>query len=325
MLSAAIGLLVEMEELMNAARAEQDLRVKALRAVLREGAPDLESVPLTLEPPKDDEVLVDVRAVALTRFELGWWDAWHDGALVPGHEFAGTVRAVGRDCRRLQPGDSVVGWVRLRQPGALATRVIVRETQLAIRPRAIGAATAAALPLAALRVAGALYDEARVGIGSRVLVEDLDGDCVWLAIAMADALGAIVTVSTRGRRRRALALSLGAREVLDPDEAAASPRHDVLVRCGHRRAMRNAPRTDRLIDLGEDQPSELLQENPADVHDPQRLEQLLYLVEQGFLRVPIAATFAFEQSAHAFSYAVRQKRRPGRIIVLLGADLAGGG
>jgi threonine 3-dehydrogenase len=71
----------------------------------------LEEVPVPV--PADDEVLVEVEAASVcgTDLHIFRWDAWARHRISPpltlGHEFAGTVVAVGRNVRHVDAGDYV--------------------------------------------------------------------------------------------------------------------------------------------------------------------------------------------------------------------------
>ena len=71
----------------------------------------LEEVPVPV--PADDEVLVEVEAASVcgTDLHIFRWDAWARQRISPpltlGHEFAGTVVAVGRNVRHVDAGDYV--------------------------------------------------------------------------------------------------------------------------------------------------------------------------------------------------------------------------
>ena len=71
----------------------------------------LEEVPVPT--PADDEVLVEVEAASVcgTDLHIFRWDAWARHRISPpltlGHEFAGTVFAVGRNVRHVSVGDYV--------------------------------------------------------------------------------------------------------------------------------------------------------------------------------------------------------------------------
>ena len=70
--------------------------------------------------PKDNQVLVQVYATAITPTEFDWYPTFHtpEGGMRPfpiilGHEFSGVVEAVGSDCMGVQVGDPYLWTERL--------------------------------------------------------------------------------------------------------------------------------------------------------------------------------------------------------------------
>ncbi len=65
---------------------------------------------ITVAEPMPHEVLIDTRACGLCHSDLHFIDGAYPHALplVPGHEAAGVVRAVGSEVRSVEPGDHVV-------------------------------------------------------------------------------------------------------------------------------------------------------------------------------------------------------------------------
>ncbi len=169
-----------------------------------------------------DEVLVRVRAAALNpkdsfvrkgRFRMV------SGRTFPkyvGADFAGEVAALGADVRGLSPGDRVFGmleeWTYRR--GTLAEYVAARAREVALMPRALSFADAAALPLVSLTALQALRDVARLREGDAVCIHGASGGVGTAAIQLAVALGASVT-TTSSAANRELCRSLGASEALD--------------------------------------------------------------------------------------------------------------
>jgi len=100
--------------------------MKALRAHARGGPEQLvyEDAPLP-PPPTGSDVCVRVTAAAVTFDELTWPETWEsDGVdrtpIIPSHEFAGVVAAVGPDVHDFSIGDEVFGLVPFDQDGAAA-------------------------------------------------------------------------------------------------------------------------------------------------------------------------------------------------------------
>jgi NADPH:quinone reductase-like Zn-dependent oxidoreductase len=129
---------------------------------------------------------------------------------VLGIDVAGTVVAVGEGVTRWKIGDEVFG----ETLGSFAERVCAREDRVAARPRNISLEEAAALPVAGITALQAMRDAAKVGPGSRVLVNGAAGGVGSFAIQIARALGAEVTAVCSGRNA-ALVSSLGATHVID--------------------------------------------------------------------------------------------------------------
>ena len=201
------------------------------------GTPDVLEVQEVEKPsPKDDEVLVRVRASSVNAFE---WYAMTglflarigNGLFRPkdlrlGTDFAGVVEAVGRDVTDLQPGDEVYGG----KDGAYAEYVTVHNS-VAPKPANLTFAAAAAVPMAALTALQGLRDFGKLQMGQKVLINGASGGVGTFAIQIAKAFGADVTAvcSTNNLER---ARSLGADQVIDYTQAdftRSGERYDLLL------------------------------------------------------------------------------------------------
>jgi NADPH:quinone reductase-like Zn-dependent oxidoreductase len=168
-----------------------------------------------------DDVLVRVHASGVTPSELDWPSTWlhHDGTprtppIVPGHEVAGVVEAVGPDAAGLAAGDEVYGLIDFRRDGADAECVAVRATELAPKPVTLTHALAAAVPLSALTAWQALFDQGGLRAGQRVLIHGGAGGVGSFAVQLARWRGTHV-VATASARDTELVRDLGADEVID--------------------------------------------------------------------------------------------------------------
>jgi NADPH:quinone reductase-like Zn-dependent oxidoreductase len=153
--------------------------------------------------PKDDEVLVRVRAAGLDR------GVWHVMTGLPylvrvvvptmglgrpkvpvrGMDLAGQVEAVGGRVTRFQPGDAVFGWT----DGSYAEYASVPEDQLVPMPANLGFEQAAAVPISGLAALQGLRDVGEIQAGQRVLVIGAAGGVGSFAVQLAKAFGAHVT------------------------------------------------------------------------------------------------------------------------------------
>lgn len=91
--------------------------------------------------PKDNEVLVQVYATAITPTEFDWYPTFHtpEGTMrpfpiIPGHEFSGVVDAIGSDCKDMQVGASIYGLSDWFIDGAQAEYCVTVPANIAPKP-----------------------------------------------------------------------------------------------------------------------------------------------------------------------------------------------
>jgi len=181
---------------------------------MRAAGPDPASLTcqsLPVPEPAAGELLVEVRATAVTARELTWPETW---PTIPCHDVSGVVAAVGRGVTGWQPGETVYGLVGFDRPGAAAEYVTVPAADLAPRPAAIEHVEAVALPLGALTAWQALHEHAHLQPGQHVLVHGGAGGVGAYAVQLAAARGARVTATASARDREFVA-GLGADQVID--------------------------------------------------------------------------------------------------------------
>jgi NADPH:quinone reductase-like Zn-dependent oxidoreductase len=132
----------------------------------------------------------------------------------PGIEVSGTVDALGDGVTNVAVGDNVVGFLPMVAVGAAAECVVAPAEILAPAPTSIPLPDAAALPMVGLTAWQALFDDAGLRAGQRVLINGAGGAVGGYAVQLAKRAGArvIATASPRsGERVR----SAGADEVID--------------------------------------------------------------------------------------------------------------
>jgi len=196
-----------------------------MRAVVhdRYGPPDVLRLEEVERPePKDDEVLVRVRATTVNQTDCHARRAkpfvWRflRGLLRPKHktlgmELAGEVEAVGAAVTEFQVGDEVFG---VKDFGANAEFVCIRESApLAHKPAGMTFEEAAAVCDGAIQALAHLR-RAGVGKGTRILVYGASGSCGTAAVQLARYFDAHVTAVCNTKNVE-LVRSLGADEVVD--------------------------------------------------------------------------------------------------------------
>lgn len=157
-----------------------------------------------------------------------------------GTDVAGRVLAVGADVTDLAIGDEVFGTAH----GAWARHAVGSAAKLARKPVEVAFADAAATPVAALTALQGLRDKARVGPGTKVLVNGASGGVGTYAVQLARWLGAEVTAVCSTANVDS-ARSLGATHVVDytgEDFTRLDERFDVLFDVAGSRPLRQLRR-----------------------------------------------------------------------------------
>ena len=171
--------------------------------------------------PKDDEILVRIRATTVTRTDLHMRAAkpfiWRfmlglrrPKARILGLEFAGEVETVGAAVTQFRAGDRVFG---LRN-GAHAEYVCVREERLVAHMPADMTFEEGAAVCDGFNQALGHLKAANVGEGTRLVVYGASGSCGTAAVQLAHHFGAHVTAVCNTKNVE-LVRSLGADEVVD--------------------------------------------------------------------------------------------------------------
>src|SRR3954453_15648425 len=188
-----------------------------------------------VEPPVPGagEVRLRVAATSFNPVDGGIRGGYLQGAFpvtlphTPGIDVAGTVDALGDGVRSVAVGDAVVAFLSLTADGAAAEYVITPADVLAPAPKGIPLADAAAFPMVGLTAWQAIFDDADLEAGQRVLINGAGGAVGGYAGQLAKRAGAhvIATASSRSTERVS---SAGADEVIDHTttavrEAVAKP------------------------------------------------------------------------------------------------------
>lgn len=133
---------------------------------------------------------------------------------VPGYDVSGTIEELGAGVSRFQLGDRVVGFLPMGENGSAAEYVVAPVDALALAPRNIDLGDAAALPSVGLTAWQALFDDAAVDAGQRVLIIGAGGAVGGYAVQLASRVGAYVIATASPRSRQAVK-DAGADEVID--------------------------------------------------------------------------------------------------------------
>ena len=195
--------------------------------------------------PKDDEVLVRVRAASVNPYD------WHFMRGMPyplrmqaglgkpkdprlGVDLAGQVEAVGSKVTQFRPGDEVFGCAR----GAFAEYACAADSKVVSKPANVSFEHAASVPIAGLTALqglrrGGVSDKSKISSGKKVLINGAAGGVGTFAVEIAKSFGVEVT-GVCSTKNVDLVRSRGAARVADytkEDFTESGPRYDVIFDC----------------------------------------------------------------------------------------------
>jgi NADPH:quinone reductase len=293
-------------------------------ATIRDGEIVIEEHPDPV--PEKGEVLVRVHAAGLNGADMaqrrGLYPAPPGSPQdIPGMELAGEVAALGPGAERFAVGDDVMAIVG---GGAQAELCAVHERQLMPVPRGLDPILAGGLPEVFTTSHDALFTQAELRPGERLLVHGGAGGVGTAAVQLARATGARVTATVRDKELREKVQVLGAVAIACEGFSEQGPFDVILELVGAPNMPENLQALatgGRIVVIGVSAgaTSELnllalmgkrariygstlrarpLEEKALAARLLER--EVLPLFESGTLSVPIAATFPLEEAAAAY-------------------------
>src|SRR5437016_4463340 len=201
------------------------------------GVENLQLQEIEKPTPKDNEVLVRVRAASINPVDGhlirgSWLMRPMSGMRKPkntrfGTDFSGVVEAVGKDVTSVKPGDEVFG----AKNGAVAEYVCVKaERAIVMKPNNVTFEQAGSVAVAGLTALQGLRDKGHIQTGQKVLINGASGGVGTFAVQIAKVFGAEVT-GVCSTRNVDLVKSIGADHVIDytrEDFTRGAARYDVL-------------------------------------------------------------------------------------------------
>lgn len=315
----------------------------------RYGSPDVLQLREVAKPvPKDDEVLIRIRATTVTSADcrirslnmpvgFGLMSRLVFGVTKPrqpilGSELAGNVEAVGRNVRKFAVGDAVFAMAGMMMGCHAEYKCLPESGALAHMPPNLTFEEAAALPFGGTTALDFLR-RGELRNGERILINGASGAVGSAAVQLARHIGAEVT-AVCSSANRALVLSLGAFRVIDytsEDFTRNGERYDVIVD-----TVGTAPFSRSKASLKEDgrlllvlaglpdmlpMPWVAMTSRRKIIAGPatERAEDLRFLADlaqAGHFKPVIDRRYPFEQMAEAHRY-VDTGRKRGNVVVTL--------
>jgi NADPH:quinone reductase len=294
-------------------------------ATIRDGEIGVEEHP---DPqPGKGELLVRVRAAGLNGADMlqrrGRYPA-PPGAPqdIPGLELAGEVEAAGAGVSRFQEGDRVMAVVA---GGGQAELALVHERAAMPVPDALDWPEAGGAPEIFTTAHDALFTQAALQPGERLLVHGAAGGVGTAAVQLGRAAGARVSATVRNEELRAEVEKLGAHEAIAPEGFEEQGPFDVILELvgapnlgGNLQALETLGRI-VVIGIGAGAKGELnlamllgkrgtirastLRARPLEqkADAARRVERhVLPLIESGAVKVPVAESFPLDEVEAAY-------------------------
>jgi len=140
----------------------------------------------------------------------------HTFPLVLGWDLSGVVESLGSGLTRLKVGDEVFSRPDISRDGAYAEFIVVKESELALKPKSVDHIHAAAMPLVGLTAWQTLFDAGGLSTGQRVLIHAAAGGVGHVAVQLAKWKGAHV-IGTASVRNHKFLRDLGVDRAIDYD------------------------------------------------------------------------------------------------------------
>ncbi len=267
--------------------------------------------------PAKDEVLVRVHAAGVNPVDWKVREGYlkemlqHQLPLIPGWDVSGVIEEIGDEVRGFHVGDEVYSRPDIMRDGAYAEYLVIRASEVALKPRSVDHVRAAAVPLAALTAWQSLIQVAQVGPGQRVLIHAAAGGVGGFAVQLAKWRGAYV-IGTASAANHDYIKSLGADEAVDyrarPFEEVVSEVDVVFDTLGgeaQERSWQVLKKGGILVSILLPPPDEKAQAHGVRKGfvfvqpDPEGLKQLAGLIDAGKLRTCVEKVLPLQQARQA--------------------------
>ncbi|KAE8326744.1 hypothetical protein BDV39DRAFT_193355 [Aspergillus sergii] len=303
---------------------------------------------------KPGELLIRVKATTVIRDMLTWPETYHHDYAIMGNDLSGIVIEAFDDSSKFKPGDEVFGMTHVDRAAAWAEYAMVKEEEIARKPKGLSWEQAAALPLSAHTAYEALFVHAGIAIPSvdtalrnkaqssqssqrqkQILITGAAGAVGIHLVQLASAAGLhVVAATSSNARNQDFLRSLGADETTeyalldgyqpDFDIIVDAVGGDVLARCW------NYVKDDGVLISVDSASYNFVEEHKnrgirkAGVRalffivtgSGEALQYLAELAERGILQSLVIQTYPFERVREAYEHANGRHTGRGKILLV---------
>ena len=211
---------IKTDEAKNSNQSKGTATMKAIR-IHEHGGPEVLKYEDAPRPtPQQGEVLVKVYAAGVNPVDWKMREGYRNLdnlPLIPGWDFSGVIESIGMNVTGWKEGDEVYARPDISRDGAYAEFIVVRASEIALKPKSIDHVQAAAIPLAALTAWQSLFEKGGLKSGQKVLIHAAAGGVGHFAVQLAKWKGAYV-IGTASERNHDFLRELGVDEAIDYSE-----------------------------------------------------------------------------------------------------------
>lgn len=280
----------------------------------------------------DEELLVRVHAAGVNPLDWGlrqgrnvWMIPDDPFPFILGTDVSGVVETVGKAVTDFDPGDAVFGWSGFPQSGSYAEYTATTAAQLTPKPASLTHTEAAGVPAVATTAWQALFEEATLTEGQRVLIHGAAGGVGHMAVQLAKWKGAHVIGTASGynegylryfgvdefvnyRTERFESVVTDADVVLDTVGGDTQERSfEVLREGGVLVSIVSEPSKEQAADAG-------VERRMVTGRDPSLLPPIAELIDAGEVRPTISTQRPLAEAAHAHQESEERHTR-GKIVL----------
>jgi NADPH:quinone reductase-like Zn-dependent oxidoreductase len=283
-----------------------------------------------------EKILVDVKAAGVNPIDWKISEGYMKQMIslqfpsTLGMDFSGIIKEVSKDIstEEYKQGDEVYGQASVTNggTGAFAEIALTNTDNVALKPKSLNYAEAAALPLVGVSAWQALVENMELSKDQKILIHGGAGGIGSIAIPLAKNLDAYVT-TTASSDDKEFVQNLGADEVIDyKSQDFEELVHDydavydtvggqtytksfkVLKKCGIIVSMLEPPNSDLMEKFGVKAIFQLTQVNKD------RLTQLAKWIDKNNIKIHVDKTFSLDETAKALDY-VKDVHPRGKVII----------
>lgn len=299
---------------------------------------------------KPGELLIRVKATTVIRDMLTWPETYHHNYAIMGNDLSGIVIETFDDNSKFKSGDEVFGMTHVDRAAAWAEYTMVKEDEVALKPKCLSWEEAAALPLSAHTAYEALFVHAGLAIPSvdtalrnkaqssqhqkQILITGAAGAVGIHLVQLASAAGLhVVAATSSNARNQDFLRSLGADETTeyarldgyqsDFDIIVDAVGGDVLAKCW------NYVKDDGVLISVDSASYNFVEEHQKRgickegvqalffivTGSGEALRYLAELVEQGILQSLVIQTYPFRRVREAYEHANGRHTGRGKILL----------